>query len=139
MERTCVFLKPDGVKRKLIGRIMERFEERGLRIIGLKMMQFNEQLVREHYAHLVDKPFFKDLQKFIMSSPVVIMVLEGEDAVNVVLGMCGPTDPKKALSGTIRGDFAISVQENIIHRSDSKEVAKQEMARFFKESELFHY
>lgn len=139
MERTLIIIKPSGVIRSLVGRILERFESKGLKIAGLKMMTLNEQILREHYAHLVDKPFFPSLLNSMMASPVVVACIEGVEAVSVVRLMTGVTNARKAEPGTIRGDFGMSGQENIIHASDSPENAAIEVARFFRPEEVFNY
>lgn len=138
-EKTLVLLKPDALQRNLLGKIIERFEQKGLKIIGLKMMQLEDVLLDEHYAHHKGKPFFIGLKNFMKSSPVVAIVLEGFDAVEVIRGICGPTLGRKAPPGTIRGDFSMSVQANIVHASDSTETAREEIIRFFNDDELFDY
>ena len=137
MERTFVMLKPDAIKKDVSGEVISRLEKAGLEIVGMKMIKLDEKICREHYAHHVDKPFFKGLVEFMCSTPVICMVLEGENAVEVVRILAGPTDSKKAPKGTIRGDFGTDVQANIIHASDSQETAEGEIKRFFKKSELF--
>ena len=137
MEQTLVILKPSAIHRGLIGKIINRFQEKGLIITGIKMMQLNETILREHYAHLVDKPFFPSLLESMMSTPVIVMCLEGKDCVEVVRLMTGATNGRKALPGTIRGDFAMSNQENIIHASSSAEDAATEIKRFFAPGEIF--
>ena len=139
MEQTLVILKPSAIHRGLIGKIINRFQEKGLIITGIKMMQLNETILREHYAHLVDKPFFPSLLESMMSTPVIVMCLEGKDCVEVVRLMTGATNGRKALPGTIRGDYAMSGQENIVHGSDSVENAQIELARFFNPEEIFKY
>jgi nucleoside-diphosphate kinase len=139
MERTLILLKPDAVQRELLGRVILRFEQKGLKIAGLKMILLHDKLLDEHYSHLKDKPFFKGIKDFMKSAPVIAMVLEGLECVEVVRGICGPTNARKAPAGTIRGDFALSVQSNIIHASDSKESAEKEVKRFFSKDELFEY
>ncbi|MCH5247160.1 MAG: nucleoside-diphosphate kinase [Muribaculaceae bacterium] len=139
MESTLVLIKPSGVERALIGRIIARFESKGLIIAGLKMMQLDEKILREHYSHLVDKPFFPSLLNAMMASPVIALCLKGKDVVEVVRAMAGVTDASKALPGTIRGDFGMSNQENIIHASDSPENATTEIKRFFHDKEIFDY
>ena len=139
MEKTLIILKPDCVERGLVGEITSRFEKRGLKIAGMKMSSISEAILKEHYSHLSDKPFFPSILKFMRSSPVVLMVIEGKEAVEVVRQMCGPTNSRKAPSGTIRGDFSMSMQCNIIHASDSIGSAEKEIARFFKKEELFQY
>ncbi|MDD5022676.1 MAG: nucleoside-diphosphate kinase [Candidatus ainarchaeum sp.] len=138
-EKTLILLKPDAVQRGYIGNIVSRFENKGLKIVGMKMIHITSSLSKEHYAHLVSKPFYSDLEKFITSCPVVAMVLEGKEAVEVVRNICGPTNARKALAGTIRGDLSNSTSRNVIHASDSKETAEKEIPRFFKKEELFDY
>ena len=139
METTLVIIKPSGVQRALCGKIITRFEEKGLIIAGMKMMRLSEQLLREHYAHLVDRPFFPSLLRSMMATPVVVLAIKGVDAVSVVRAMTGVTNARNAAPGTIRGDFGMSGQENIVHASDLPENAVIEVARFFKPEELFDY
>lgn len=139
MEQTLVILKPSCVERGLIGEVIDRIQKRGIIITGMKMMQLNEEILREHYAHLVDKPFFPGLCASMMASPVVCMVLKGVDIVSVFRKMTGSTNGRNAEPGTLRGDFCMSGQANIIHASDSPENAKIEIARFFKSEEVFDY
>lgn len=139
MEQTLVIIKPSAVQRGLIGQVITRFQQKGLLIAGMKMMQLDEAILREHYAHLVDKPFFPWLRDAMMACPVIVMAIEGKDAVNVVRAMTGATNGRNAAPGTIRGDFSMSSQENIVHASDSIENAKIELARFFKPGEIFKY
>lgn len=139
MEKSLVIIKPSGVQRCLIGPIIERFQNKGLRIAGLKMMQLDEKILREHYAHLVDRPFFPSILKSMMATPVVVMCLEGLDAVAVIRAMTGVTNSRLAAPGTIRGDYGMSGQENIIHASDSPENGLIEVARFFRHDEIFSY
>lgn len=138
-ERTLVIIKPDALQRNLLGEIINRFERKGLKIIGLKMISLDDVILSEHYAHHKDKPFFDSLKKFMKSSPCVVMVLEGLEAVKVVRFICGKTCGREADCGTIRGDFSMSTQANIVHASDSLETAKIEINRFFKNEELFDY
>jgi len=138
-ERTLIILKPDSVQRGLLGAVLSRFESRGFSIAGMKMVKLSPELLKEHYAHIADKPFFPGIASFMSSSPVVVAVIEGKDAVQVTRDMCGPTNARKAAPGTIRGDFALSMQCNVIHASDSLESAQKEVARFFKPEELFSY
>ncbi len=138
-EKTLVLIKPDALQRNLLGRIIERFEQKGLKIVGLKMMQLSDVLLEEHYAHHKDKPFFESLKKFMKQTPVAAMVLEGIEAVRVVRMVCGATSGRNADMGTIRGDFSISTQANIIHASDLPETAEKEIWRFFNTDEIFDY
>lgn len=139
MERTLVILKPSCIQRGLIGRVVSRFEQKGLQIVGLKMMQLDDTILSAHYAHLKDKPFFADVKISMMTCPVVIMCIEGKEAVRVVRNLTGYTNGRDALPGTIRGDLSVSMQENIIHASDSIKAAKIEIKRFFKENETYNY
>lgn len=139
MEQTFIILKPSAIKRSLVGDVITRFQRKGLFISGIKMMQLDEKILREHYAHLVDRPFFPSLVKSMTSTPVIVMVLKGKDVVNVVRAMTGATNCRAAAPGTIRGDYGMSGQENIIHASDSDENAVIEINRFFKPEEIFAY
>ena len=136
MERSLVIIKPDAVQRGLVGEITSRFEKKGLKIVGFKMMRLDDAILQQHYAHVAGKPFFRELSRFMSSSPVVVMCLEGLNAVEVVRLVCGisPTD-----MGSIRGDLSLSSQRNIVHSSDLVESAKKEIERFFSDSELFEY
>lgn len=139
MEQTLVILKPDAVRRGLVGEIMARFERKGLRIAAMKMAQLEEEILHQHYAHHRQKPFFSGLVAFMRSAPVVLMVLEGRDAVSVVRDLCGPTNCRQAPPGTIRGDYGMSQQMNLIHASDSPETAQAEIKRFFLPQEIHCY
>lgn len=134
-----MIFKPSAMERGYVGQILTRFQQKGLIIAGMKMMQLDENILREHYAHLVDKSFFPLLLSAMMASPVIVMCLKGKDAVNVVRLMTGATNGREALPGTIRGDFSCSNQENIIHASSSAEDAKAEIKRFFSENEIFDW
>jgi nucleoside-diphosphate kinase len=138
-ERTLLLIKPDAVQRGLIGDILTRFEHKGFKVAGMKMLQITKELSKEHYAHLVSKPFYPDLEKFMTSQPIVAVVIEGKDAVEVTRLIVGPTNASKAPGGTVRGDFSNSTSRNVIHASDSKETAEKEIHRFFKPHELFDY
>lgn len=139
MEQTFVILKPSAVKRFLIGDILTRFQHKGLIISGIKMMQLDEAILREHYAHLVDRPFFPSLVESMTSTPVIVLCLKGKDAIAVVRSMTGATNARNAAPGTIRGDYGMSGQENIVHASDSPENAVIEINRFFRQEEIFDY
>lgn len=136
MEKTLVIFKPSAVQRGLIGEILSRFERKGLTIVAMKMARLSEAILREHYAHLVDRPFFPFILDSMTASPVVLMVLEGVDAVKVVRLLTGATNSREALPGTIRGDFSMSGQENVIHASSSIEDAGVEVKRFFTPEEI---
>ena len=139
LEKTLVILKPSAVQRGLIGEITTRFERKGLRLAGMKMMQLTDELLNEHYAHLSEKPFFQRVKNSMMASPVIVCCYEGVDAIQVVRSMTGATNGRVAIPGTIRGDFRVSSQENIVHTSDSPKTAIEEINRFFKPEELFEY
>ncbi|HYN99223.1 MAG TPA: nucleoside-diphosphate kinase [Actinomycetota bacterium] len=132
-ETTLVLVKPDGVRRGLIGEVITRIERKNLRLAALQMLEVDEALARRHYAAHVDKPFFPALLEFITSGPVVAMAVQGEGAVGVVRNLMGATDPKKAAPGTIRGDFGLVVTENLVHGSDAVESAEYELGLYFPE------
>ena len=139
MERTLVLLKPCTIQRGLVGEVLKRFEQKGLRMVGIKMMQLSDEILAEHYAHLVDRPFFPGLKRSMQVTPVIALCYEGVGVVDVVRQMAGVTNGRKALPGTIRGDFSMSGQQNIVHASDSLESAAVEVKRFFKDEEIFDY
>lgn len=139
MERTLVLIKPDALQRGLAGEVTKRLEQKGLKMIGCKMMHLSDALLKEHYAHIADKPFFPGVKAFMMSSPVIAQCWEGVEAVETVRTLAGVTNARKADAGTIRGDLAMSLQSNVVHASDSLETARVEVPRFFKEGELFKW
>lgn len=139
MERTVVLVKPDGVQRGLIGEIITRFERKGLRLAALKMISLNDAILNEWYVHHKDKSFFPDLKAYMMSYPVVAMLWEGEDAATTVRTMIGITKAREAAPGTIRGDYAMSQQYNLIHASESSEAARKEEALIFDSAEIFDW
>ncbi len=139
IEKTLVLLKPCTLQRGLIGEITNRFERKGLRLAGMKMMQLTDELLSEHYAHLSEKPFFQRVKDAMMTSPVIACCYEGVDAIQAVRALAGPTNGRLAAPGTIRGDYSMSFQENIVHTSDSPENAATELSRFFRSEELFEY
>ncbi len=139
MEKTLVILKPSAIQRSLMGDVISRFERKGLRLAGMKMMQLDNSILDEHYAHLKDRPFFQRVKDSMMSSPVVVQCWEGIDAARVVRNIIGITNGRDAQAGTIRGDYSVSAQENIVHASDSTESAKVELKRFFLDNEIFEY
>ena len=139
MQRTLILLKPDCVQRRLIGEVIGRFERKGLRLVGMKLLKASQGLAEKHYAVHKGKPFYDSLLKFILAGPTVAMVWEGREAVAVCRNLIGATDGVKAPPGTIRGDFALSVQNNLIHGSDSPDNAKAEIALWFKPDELVNY
>jgi len=138
-ERTLVLIKPDGVQRQLIGRILARFEERGLKVVGLKLVLTSRDLAERHYAAHSERPFFGGLVDFITSSPLVALALEGPNAIAVVRAINGATRPHEAAPGTIRGDFALETAQNIVHASDGPEAAVTELALWFEPNELMDY
>jgi nucleoside-diphosphate kinase len=139
MQRTLILLKPDCIQRRLIGAIIQRFEQKGLRLVAMKLLQANRDLAEKHYAVHKGKPFYDSLLKFILAGPTVAMVWEGREAVAVARTLMGPTDGTKAPPATIRGDFAISVQNNLVHGSDSPENAATEIALWFQPDEFVDY
>lgn len=132
MEKTYIMLKPDCIKRGLMGQVISRIENKGYKIIDAKMMTLNEAILREHYAHIADRPFFPDIVAYMTSGPVLAMIVEGENAVKGMRIIMGATKFEEATAGTIRGDYAFCTSENIIHGSDSLENAEIEIKRFFK-------
>ena len=139
VQRTLLLVKPDGVQRQLVGRVLSRFEDRGLKLVGLKLVQVDRALAEEHYAVHREKPFFAGLVDFITSAPLVAAALEGPNAVAVVRAMNGATRPHEAAPGSIRGDFAVETAQNLVHASDSPENAEAELALWFRPEELLGY
>lgn len=138
-ERTLILVKPDGVQRRLIGTIITRIENRGLKIVGMKMLNVTTELAREHYAEHVEKPFYPLLEEFITAAPVVALAVEGPEAITVMRGMMGSTNGREAAPGTLRGDYGVSRQMNLIHGSDGPEAAARELTIYFKPEELLDY
>lgn len=139
LERSLLLVKPDGVQRKLVGRLITRIEDKGLQIVGLKMLQVTPELSAQHYAEHVEKPFYPMLEEFITSAPVVAICVEGPEAIAVMRTLMGPTNGREAAPGTIRGDFGASRQMNLMHGSDGPEAAATEIAVYFKPEELVSY
>lgn len=139
MQVTFVILKPTAVQRGILGEVISRFEKRGIQIVGMKMMELTDEALNEHYAHLKEKPFFGRIKESMQASPVIVMALRGLDVVNVVRAMTGVTNGREATPGTIRGDYSMSVQENIVHASDTAAAAEVELRRFFSDDEIFDY
>jgi nucleoside-diphosphate kinase len=137
MERTLIILKPAALQRGIVGEILSRFEHKGLYFVGMKMMQLDDAILNVHYGHLKEKSFFGDVKAAMSVSPVIVVCLEGVEAVRVVRTMVGVTNGRNADPGTIRGDYSMSVEQNVIHASDSIETAQVEIKRFFKDEELF--
>lgn len=139
LEKTLVLLKPCTLQRGLVGEVTRRFEQKGLRLAGMKMMWLTDELLSEHYAHLAAKPFFQRVKDSMRAAPVIACCYEGVDAIAAVRALAGPTNGRLAAPGTIRGDLSMSFQENIVHASDSPETAAVEIARFFRPEEIFDY
>lgn len=139
MERTLIIAKPDALQRGLVGEIIRRLELKGLKLIGIKMLALSSELLQEHYEEHLEKPFYAGLEKFMKSSPVVVMAWEGYECVDSVRNIVGSTNPREAAAGTIRGDMAIGTGRNLIHASDSKDSGESEVERFFSPEELFAY
>ena len=138
-ERSLFLLKPDTVTKKHCGEVIDRFEKAGFRIAGTKMMALSNEILAEHYSHVADKPFFPNIVEFMQSSPVIAMVLEGDDAISKIRGMLGPTNSQEAEAGTIRGDLGTDMMVNVCHASDSPENGEIEVNRFFDACEVFDY
>ncbi len=139
IERTFSIIKPNAVEKNNIGEIITRFERKGLKIVGMKMIHIDNALVEEHYSHIKDKDFFPRIRRFMTSTPVVVMAVSGLGVIDAIRIIVGPTKGFEAAGGTIRGDYSLSMQSNIVHASDSKEAAETEIKRFFKDEELFDY
>jgi nucleoside-diphosphate kinase len=137
MQKTFVIYKPDCMEQKHVGAVLSRFESAGFSVVGCKMMQLTSELLRDHYAHVADKPFYPEIEGFMSSRPVIAMALQGDDIVARVRDLLGPTDSRKAAKGTIRGDFGTEMMKNVVHASDSDENAAIEINRFFKPEEIF--
>lgn len=138
-ETTLILFKPDAVRGQKVGQVLARFEAAGMKIRGLKMLRFDDALLKEHYAHIASKPFFPEVQKFMQQTPVIALALEADGAIARVRELLGPTDSKKAAKGTIRGDLGVDVMVNVCHASDTPETAAQELKRFFRDGELHNY
>ncbi|MDA0346438.1 MAG: nucleoside-diphosphate kinase [Verrucomicrobia bacterium] len=136
MEKTLIIFKPDCMKKNLMGSVLSRFQSAGFSVAGCKMMQLETPVLREHYAHIADRPFFPEIEAFMASEPVVAMILQGEGVIEKVRELLGPTDSTQAPAGTIRGDFGETVMINVVHASDSPEAAEAEIKRFFSDSDL---
>ncbi len=137
MEQTLIILKPDAFAKRKIGATIDRFEQAGFEIVGAKMLRLGKEILREHYAHIADKPFFPEIEDFMSSRPVLILLLEGQNIVARIRNLVGATDSNKATAGTLRGDWGTDMMLNIVHASDSPEAAAAEIKRFFDEKEVF--
>jgi len=137
MEKTLIILKPDCIERRHVGNVLDRFEKAGFSIVGCKMLRLNSKVLHEHYAHVAGLPFYPEIERFMSSRPVILMVLEGSSVVQKVRDLLGPTDSRKAAKGTIRGDFGTDTMRNVVHASDTVENAKIEVSRFFGPGETF--
>ncbi len=138
-EKSLIIIKPDAVQRNLVGEMISRFERKGLKLIGMKMMSIEDAILEEHYAHIKDMPFFPGVRNYMKACPVIVMAIEGINAVSAIRLLVGPTKAWEANAGTIRGDFSLSKQSNLVHASDSIENGEAEIKRFFKHEELFNY
>ena len=136
MQKTLIILKPDCMEQKHVGSVIGRFESAGFEIVGAKMIRLSSALLRDHYAHVANKPFYPEIERFMSSRPVIVLALKGDNVVAKVRDLLGPTDSRKAAKGTIRGDFGTDMMTNVVHASDSDENARTELARFFKSEEL---
>jgi len=139
MEKTLVLLKPSAIERNLAGTVIARFEQKGLQLVGIKMIQLTDEILNEHYAHLLDRPFYPRLKESMKATPVIACCFEGLESIQVVRNLTGATNGRNAQPGTIRGDYSVSGMENIVHASDSVENAEIELNRFFKPEEIFTY
>lgn len=139
LQRTLVFIKPDGIQRGLVGEIIHRFERKGLKLVGLKMMRVDEALARKHYSAHEGRFYYPRLVRYVTSGPIVAMVWEGHDAVRCARALIGPTDPLEAAPGTVRGDYGTGVSMNLVHSSDSEETASREIELFFRSEEIHEY
>lgn len=139
MERTLIIIKPDAINRGLTGEVIHRFERKGIKIVAMKMQHLDDKILKEHYAHLADKPFFPSIREFMKKAPSILLVLEGRKVVDVVRKLAGVTEGTEATPGTIRGDFSLSLQNTIIHASDSLETSEKEIKRFFSKEEIHEY
>jgi nucleoside-diphosphate kinase len=139
MQRTLILLKPDTVDKHIAGKVISRFEEAGFTIRGCKMMRLDPKILRDHYAHIAEKPFYPEVETFMKSKPVIALVLEGDDVIVKIRDMLGVTDSRKAAPGTIRAEFGVDQMVNVAHASDGEEAAKKEVERFFSRDELFEY
>ena len=137
MQRTFIIFKPDCMEKRLVGTVLDRFERAGFNVIGCKMARLTPAVLREHYAHVANLPFYPEIEEFMSSRPVIMMALQGDNIVQRVRDLLGPTDSRKAAKGTIRGDFGTEMMKNVVHASDSNENAQAELKRFFRPEELF--
>ena len=137
LQTTLILLKPDTVSNNRCGEVLKRFEDAGFTIRGLKLLQLDDALLQEHYAHIASRPFFPEVVDFMKKTPVVALALSGESVIEKVRGLLGPTDSRKAEKGTLRGDFGVDSMVNVAHASDSPEAAEAELKRFFKDGEIF--
>ena len=138
-ERSLILIKPDSIQRRLAGEIISRIERKGLKVVALKMLQVTPELSRRHYVEHIEKPFYPDLERFITAAPVIALVVEGPDAINVMRTMMGPTNGREAPPGTIRGDFGTSRQRNLIHGSDGRKAAEREIGIYFAPDQIFSF
>ncbi len=137
MQKSLVILKPDCMANKHAGNVIDRFEKAGFEVVGAKMIRLSAEVLRSHYAHVADKPFYPEIEAFMSSRPVIVLAIQGENVVATIRELLGPTDSRKAAKGTIRGDYGTEMMKNVVHASDSDENARIELARFFKPEEIF--
>lgn len=137
MQKTLIIFKPDCMEKQHVGYVLDRIERAGFAVVGCKMVRLTPPVLRQHYAHVADKPFYPEIERFMASRPVIVMALRGENIVQKVRDLLGPTDSRKAAKGTIRGDFGTDMMKNVVHASDSDENARLEISRFFKADEIF--
>jgi len=137
MQRTLIIFKPDCMAKRHVGNVLDRFERAGFSIIAAKLTRLTPAILRDHYAHVADKPFYPEIERFMSSAPVIVMALQGDGIVQKVRDLLGPTDSRKAPKGTIRGDYGTDMMTNVVHASDSLDTSKVELLRFFQDGELF--
>jgi len=139
MQKSLVLLKPDCIQKWYIGEVLSRFERKWLKVVAMKMIEMSDALIQDHYSHLSDKPFFPEIVNYMTMCPIVALILEGDDSIETLRNMCGATNPLEAAPGTVRGDLALTIRYNVVHASDGEDAAKEEIARFFNEDEIFAY
>ena len=139
MQQTLILLKPDCIQKWYIGEVVSRLEKKGLKIVAMKMMEMTDTIIKDHYGHLASKPFFPEIVAYMTMSPIIALIVEGDNSIETLRNMCGTTNPLQAAPGTIRGDLALTIRYNVIHASDSEDSAKAEIARFFATNEVYNY
>lgn len=139
MQKSLVLLKPDCIQKWYIGEVLSRFERKWLKVVAMKMIEMSDALIQDHYSHLSDKPFFPEIVNYMTMCPIVALILEWDDSIETLRNMCGATNPLEAAPGTVRWDLALTIRYNVVHASDWEDAAKEEIARFFNEDEIFAY